>query len=143
MGPELRRGLAEWNGEGETVGGIIVVRSGADTLSTVSRVKERLAGLKAGLPEGIGIEVGYDRTGLIERSVKTLAKTLIEESLIVALVCLIFLFHFRSALVAILSIPVSICFTCGKREGADGCTSFEVPGFRILTYVSNEYYLIH
>jgi Cu(I)/Ag(I) efflux system membrane protein CusA/SilA len=108
IGPELRRGLAEWNGEGETVGGIIVVRWGADTLSTISRVKERLAEMKQGLPEGIEIAVGYDRTGLILRSVKTLAKTLIEESLIVALVCLIFLFHFRSALVAILAIPISI-----------------------------------
>jgi Cu(I)/Ag(I) efflux system membrane protein CusA/SilA len=108
IGPELRRGLAEWNGEGETVGGIIVVRWGADTLSTISRVKQRLAELKQGLPEGIEIEVGYDRTGLIQRSVKTLTKTLIEESLIVALVCLIFLFHFRSSLVAILAIPISI-----------------------------------
>ncbi len=108
IGPELRRGLAEWNGEGETVCGIIVVRWGADTLSTISRVKQRLAELKQGLPQGIEIEVGYDRTGLIQRSVKTLTKTLIEESLIVALVCLIFLFHFRSSLVAILAIPISI-----------------------------------
>jgi Cu(I)/Ag(I) efflux system membrane protein CusA/SilA len=108
IGPELRRGIAEWNGEGETVGGIVVVRSGADTLDTVARVKERMAELEAGLPEGVRVEVGYDRTALIERSVETLVKTLIEESIIVALVCAVFLFHLRSALVAIVSIPVSI-----------------------------------
>jgi Cu(I)/Ag(I) efflux system membrane protein CusA/SilA len=108
IGPEIRRGLAEWNGEGETVGGIIVVRSGADTMETIARVKERLAELQTGLPDDVEISVGYDRTALIERSIKTLTHTLIEESIIVALVCIIFLFHFRSAFVAILSIPVSI-----------------------------------
>jgi Cu(I)/Ag(I) efflux system membrane protein CusA/SilA len=108
IGPEIRRGAAEWNGEGETVGGIVVVRAGADTLSTISRVKERLAELKAGLPPDVKISVAYDRTGLIDRSIATLTHTLIEESIIVALVCLLFLFHFRSALVAIFSIPLSI-----------------------------------
>jgi Cu(I)/Ag(I) efflux system membrane protein CusA/SilA len=108
IGPEIRRGLAEWNGEGETVGGIVVVRYGADTLSTIAAVKERLAELKEGLPEDVEISVGYDRTALIERSIRTLTTTLIEESLIVAVVCIVFLFHFRSALVAILSIPLSI-----------------------------------
>ncbi len=108
VGPEIRRGLADWNGEGETVGGIVVVRSGADTLSTIARVKERLAELEAGLPDDVAISVAYDRTGLIERSVETLTHTLIEESIVVALVCLVFLFHFRSAFVAIVSIPVSI-----------------------------------
>ena len=108
IGPEIRRGLAEWNGEGETVGGIVVVRSGADTLSTIAGVKERLAELEAGLPEDVEISVAYDRTALIERSIATLTRTLIEESIIVGLVCAVFLFHFRSAFVAILSIPVSI-----------------------------------
>ena len=108
IGPEIRRGLADWNGEGETVGGIVVVRWGADTLSTIARVKERLAELEAGLPEEVEISVAYDRTGLIERSIETLTHTLIEESIVVALVCLVFLFHFRSAFVAIVSIPVSI-----------------------------------
>jgi len=108
IGPEIRRGLAEWNGEGETVGGIVVVRSGADTLSTIAAVKEKLAELEKGLPEDVEISVAYDRTALIERSIQTLTHTLIEESLIVALVCIVFLFHFRSALVAILSIPLSI-----------------------------------
>jgi Cu(I)/Ag(I) efflux system membrane protein CusA/SilA len=108
IGPEIRRGIADWNGEGETVGGIVVVRSGANTLETISRVKERLAELKRGLPDDIAISVGYDRTALIHRSIHTLTHTLIEESIIVALVCILFLFHFRSAFVAIFSIPVSI-----------------------------------
>ena len=119
IGPEIRRGLAEWNGEGETVGGIVVVRSGADTLATIARVKERLAELQAGLPDDVEISVGYDRTRLIERAVETLTHTLIEESIIVALVCILFLFHFRSAFVAILSIPVSIllAFVVMKLQG--------------------------
>jgi Cu(I)/Ag(I) efflux system membrane protein CusA/SilA len=108
IGPEIRRGIAEWNGEGETVGGIIVVRAGADTLETIGRVKEKLAELEQGLPEDVEISVAYDRTTLIHRSIETLTHTLIEESIIVALVCIVFLFHFRSALVAIISIPVSI-----------------------------------
>ena len=108
VGPEIRRGLADWNGEGETVGGVVVVRWGADTRSTIEKVKERLAELRKGLPEDVEIEIAYDRTGLIERSVETLTATLIEESIVVSLVCLVFLFHARSALVAILSIPLSI-----------------------------------
>jgi Cu(I)/Ag(I) efflux system membrane protein CusA/SilA len=108
IGPEIRRGLADWNGEGETVAGIVVVRAGADTLETIQRVKAKLAELEAGLPDDVEISVAYDRTDLIERSVETLTHTLIEESIIVALVCVVFLFHFRSALVAIFSIPLSI-----------------------------------
>jgi Cu(I)/Ag(I) efflux system membrane protein CusA/SilA len=108
IGPEIRRGLAEWNGEGETVGGIVVVRWGADTRAVIEGVKERLEELKVGLPEDVEISIAYDRTALIDRAVETLTYTLIEESIVVALVCLVFLFHFRSALVAIISIPVSI-----------------------------------
>ncbi|MCA9756554.1 MAG: efflux RND transporter permease subunit [Candidatus Eisenbacteria bacterium] len=108
IGPEIRRGIADWNGEGETVGGVVVVRSGANTLETISRVKQRLGELKEGLPEDVTISVGYDRTDLIHRSIETLVHTLIEESIIVALVCILFLFHFRSAFVAIFSIPLSI-----------------------------------
>jgi Cu(I)/Ag(I) efflux system membrane protein CusA/SilA len=108
IGPEIRRGVADWNGEGETVGGIVVVRAGADTRSTIAGVKKRLEELEAGLPKDVTLSVAYDRTGLIERSVETLTHTLIEESVIVALVCLLFLFHFRSAFVAIFSIPLSI-----------------------------------
>ena len=108
LGPEIRRGLAEWNGEGETVAGIVVVRSGADTRATLERVKKRLDELAAGFDEGITVEVAYDRTDLIDRAVETLTDTLVEESIVVALVCAIFLFHLRSAFVAIISIPVSI-----------------------------------
>ena len=119
IGPEIRRGLADWNGEGETVGGVVVVRSGADTLQTIARVKERLQELESGLPDDVRISVAYDRTGLIERSIETLTDTLIEESIVVALVCLVFLFHFRSAFVAIVSIPVSIllAFVIMKLQG--------------------------
>jgi Cu(I)/Ag(I) efflux system membrane protein CusA/SilA len=119
IGPEIRRGLADWNGEGETVGGIVVVRYGADTLSTIARVKQKLAELKKGLPGDVQIHVAYDRTALIERSIATLTHTLIEESMIVALVCIVFLFHFRSAMVAILSIPLSIllAFIVMKEQG--------------------------
>lgn len=108
IGPEMRRGLADWNGEGETVGGIVVVRAGADTRGTIERVKERLAELKAGLPDDVVIEVAYDRSRLIDDSVATLTDTLIEELIVVSLVCFVFLFHFRSALVAIVSVPLSI-----------------------------------
>jgi len=119
LGPEIRRGLADWNGEGETVGGVVVVRDGADTLSTIAKVKNRLAELKQGLPDDVEISVAYDRTALIHRSVETLTHTLIEESIIVALVCMLFLFHFRSAFVAILSIPVAILlsFIVMKAQG--------------------------
>ncbi len=108
IGPEIRRGVAEWNGQGETVGGIVVVRAGADVRTTIARVKQRLGQLRAGLPKDVTISVAYDRTGLINRSVETLTHTLVEESIIVALICLLFLFHFRSAFVAIFSIPLSI-----------------------------------
>ncbi|MCG6947505.1 MAG: CusA/CzcA family heavy metal efflux RND transporter [Acidobacteria bacterium] len=119
LGPEIRRGLAEWNGEGETVGGVVVVRYGSDTLSTIARVKERLAELQQGLPDDVEISVAYDRTALIHRSIETLTHTLIEESIIVALVCIVFLFHFRSAFVAIVSIPISIllAFIVMKAQG--------------------------
>lgn len=108
IGPEIRRGLVEWNGEGETVGGVVVVRAGADTLSTIERVRAKLLEMKPGLPADVTISVAYDRTPLIERSIETLTRTLIEESVIVAVVCIFFLFHVRSAFVAILSIPLSI-----------------------------------
>ncbi len=132
IGPEIRRGLADWNGEGETVGGVVVVRYGADTLSTIARVKERLAELKQGLPKDVTISVAYDRTGLINHSVETLTHTLIEESIIVALVCIVFLFHFRSAFVAILSIPISIllAFIVMKLQGV-GANIMSLVGIAI------------
>ena len=119
IGPEIRRGLAEWNGEGETVAGVVVVRAGADTLSTIGRVKEKLAELQHGLPPDVKVSVAYDRTALIHRSIRTLTHTLVEECVIVALVCIVFLFHVRSAFVAIFSIPVSIlmAFIVMKLQG--------------------------
>ncbi|MEE4272130.1 MAG: CusA/CzcA family heavy metal efflux RND transporter [Thermoanaerobaculales bacterium] len=108
VGPELRRGLADWNGIGETVGGIVVVRADADTRTTIDRVRERLAELEKGLPDDVEISIAYDRSGIIDRAVDTLTRTLVEEAFIVALVCAVFLLHFRSALVAIVSIPAAI-----------------------------------
>ncbi len=108
IGPEMRRGLADWDGEGETVGGIIVVRSGADTLQVIKDVKTRLDEVRAGLPDGVEIEVAYDRSSLIERAVESLTDALTQQFAIVALVCILFLVHFRSGLVAIMTLPVGI-----------------------------------
>ncbi len=108
LGPDIRRGLAELNGEGEVVAGIVIVRYGVNVYEVIQRVKTRLDELKAGLPEGVEIVLVYESTGLIERSIETLKEKLIEESVVVALVCLVFLLHLRSALVAILTIPVAI-----------------------------------
>ena len=107
-GPELRRGLAELNGEGEVVAGIVVMRFGENALEVIRHVKAKLEQLEAGLPEGVEIVTVYDRSALIERAVKNLRRTLIEESIIVALVCLAFLFHIRSAFVAILTLPLGV-----------------------------------
>ncbi len=108
LGPELRRGVAELDGQGEVVGGIVVMRHGSNAQETIARVKEKLAALKSGLPAGVEIIETYDRSALINRAVANLKEKLLEESLVVALVCLIFLFHLRSALVAIISLPVGI-----------------------------------
>ncbi|APG27188.1 cation transporter [Syntrophotalea acetylenivorans] len=108
IGPELRRGLAELNGEGETVGGIIVMRFGENALKTIDNVKDKLQELKAGLPEGVEIVPVYDRSGLIQRSVSNLQEKLLEESIVVALVIILFLFHLPSAAVVILALPVAI-----------------------------------
>jgi Cu(I)/Ag(I) efflux system membrane protein CusA/SilA len=108
MGPEMRRGIAEWNGEGETVGGIVVVRYGADTRQVINDVKARLEEIKPGLPEGVEILVAYDRSALIERAVDSLKSALFQQFLIVGLVCVLFLAHFRSGLVAIITLPVGI-----------------------------------
>ncbi len=108
IGPELRRGLVELNGEGEVVGGIIIMRYGENALATIERVREKLDDLKEGLPEGVEIIPVYDRGDLIERAVENLKGKLIEESIVVAIICLIFLMHARSALVAIISLPIGI-----------------------------------
>ncbi|WP_027079904.1 CusA/CzcA family heavy metal efflux RND transporter [Luteimonas mephitis] len=106
--PEERRGLADLDGEGDVVGGIAVARYGENALSVIGGLKEKIAEIGNGLPEGVSIEAVYDRSDLIERAIKTLRNTLLEESLIVALVCLVFLFHARSALVAIVMLPVGV-----------------------------------
>lgn len=108
IGPELRRGLSELNGEGEVVGGIIVMRYGENALKTISGVKKRLAELQKSLPEGVEIVEVYDRSGLIERAIDNLSGKLFEEMAIVTLVCILFLMHFRSAFVAVFTLPVAI-----------------------------------
>jgi Cu(I)/Ag(I) efflux system membrane protein CusA/SilA len=110
IGPELRRGTAELNGKGEAVGGIVIMRYGENALKTIENVKHKLEELKAGLPEGVTIKTVYDRSGLIERAVDTLKEKLIEESIVVALITVLFLFHFSSALVAIITLPLAILF---------------------------------
>jgi copper/silver efflux system protein len=108
IGPEMRRGIGELNGEGEAVGGVVVMRSGKNALQTIEAVKTRLAQLQRGLPEGVEIVPVYDRSGLIERAASNLGIKLLEEFGVVALVCALFLFHLRSALVAIVSLPLGI-----------------------------------
>ena len=108
IGPQMRRGIAELDGEGEVVGGIVVMRSGENALRTIRNVKKRLEELKSSLPEGVEVVPTYDRSKLISNSVHNLRDTLIEEFLIVALVCALFLFHLRSSLVIILSLPIAI-----------------------------------
>lgn len=108
LGPEIRRGVAELNGEGEVVGGVVVMRYGQNALETLHAVKEKLSVLQKTLPEGVEIVPVYDRSKLIEESVKTLTHKLLEEFAVVVLVCALFLFHFRSALVAIVSLPLGI-----------------------------------
>ena len=108
LGPELRRGLAEWNGQGEIVGGVVVMRYGENALALIERIKEKLQALEGGLPEGVVVHTAYDRSTLIHRAIDNLRDKLIEECIIVALVCILFLLHLRSACVAIFTLPVGI-----------------------------------
>jgi copper/silver efflux system protein len=108
VGPEMRRGITDLNGEGEVAGGVIIMRSGKNALDTINAVKSKLVQLKSSLPSGVEIVPTYDRSGLIKRGVENLERTLIEEFLIVALVCLVFLHHLRSAFVAIVSLPLGV-----------------------------------
>jgi len=108
VGPEQRRGALDWNGGGEAVGGIVVMRQGENALEVIRRVKERIASLQRTLPAGVKIETAYDRSALIERSIDTLEGALIEEAIAVALVIVLFLLHLRSALVPILSLPIAV-----------------------------------
>ena len=108
LGPEMRRGIAELDGEGEVVGGVVILRSGKNARETISAVQTKLDELKASLPEGVDIVTTYDRSKLIDSAVENLSHKLIEEFIVVALVCAIFLWHLRSSLVAIVSLPVGI-----------------------------------
>ncbi|MBG6220974.1 Cu(I)/Ag(I) efflux system membrane protein CusA/SilA [Janthinobacterium sp. CG_23.4] len=108
IGPEMRRGIAELNGEGEVAGGVIIMRSGKNALETIDAVKIKLEKLKASLPPGVEIVPTYDRSSLIKRAVSNLKEKLIEEFIVVAVVCALFLFHLRSALVAIITLPIGI-----------------------------------
>ena len=108
FGPDIRQGAADWQGEGETVGGIIVMRDGMNALTVIDGVKAKLAEIKPSLPPGVEIVAGYDRSGLIHASIDTLQRDLLEEAVIVSLVIVVFLFHFRSAFVPILTLPIAV-----------------------------------
>ncbi len=108
LGPDMRRGIAEWNGEGETVGGIVVVRYGANARQVIADVKKALDQAMKGLPDDISYEVAYDRSTLIDRAVGTLNRTLVEESIVVALVIILFLLHIRTAAIPILILPIAV-----------------------------------
>jgi len=108
FGPDIREGVAEWQGEGETVGGIVVMRDGMNALAVIDGVKKKLAEVKPSLPPGVEVVSGYDRSGLIHASIQTLQRDLLEEAAIVSVVIIIFLFHFRSALIPILTLPIAV-----------------------------------
>lgn len=108
FGPDIREGVAEWNGDGETVGGIVVMRQGMNALDVINGVKAKLRQIAPSLPPGVEILPAYDRSGLIQASIQTLQRDLLEEAIIVSLVIIVFLFHFRSALIAILALPIAV-----------------------------------
>jgi len=108
LGPEMRRGIIELNGQGEAVGGIVVMRYGQNAMQTIAGIKEKLAQLKSSLPAGVQVVETYNRSSLIQRAIDTLQDKLIEEFIIVSLICIAFLFHFRSSLVIIISLPIGI-----------------------------------
>jgi len=111
FGPDIRRGLLEWNGEGEAVGGIVVMRYGENALDVIERVKKKFTELKPSFPEGVELTIAYDRSGLITRSIETLKHALTEEAIVVSVVIMLFLLHFRSSLLPILSLPISVALS--------------------------------
>lgn len=108
LGPDIREGVAEWQGEGETVAGIVVMRDGMNALTVINGVKKKLSEIKSSLPAGVEVVSGYDRSGLIRASIETLQRDLLEEAIIVSVVIIIFLFHFRSAFIPILTLPIAV-----------------------------------
>src|SRR5262249_10507405 len=121
LGPEMRRGISELNGEGEVAGGVIVMRSGKNALATIDAVRAKLKALASGLPPGVELVPTYDRSGLITRAIENLTHKLIEEFIVVAVVCALFLVHLRSAFVAIVSLPLGIlaAFTVMLYQGVN------------------------
>ncbi len=111
FGPDIRRGVAEWQGEGESVAGIVVMRDGMNALNVINGVKRKLAEIGPSLPPGVEVAAGYDRSGLIQASIETLQRDLLEEAIIVSLVIIAFLFHFRSALIPIITLPIALLAT--------------------------------
>jgi len=108
FGPDIREGVAEWQGQGETVGGIVVMRDGMNALTVINCIKDKLKEIKPSLPTGVDVVPGYDRSGLIHASIETLQRDLLEEAIIVSIVIVVFLFHFRSALIPILTLPIAV-----------------------------------
>jgi Cu(I)/Ag(I) efflux system membrane protein CusA/SilA len=132
LNPDVRRGVADLNGRGDAVGGIVVMRFGENALTTIEAVKAKLASIEQGLPPGVVVRAVYDRSELIHRSIKTLKEKLIEETIVVALVCLIFLFHLRSALVAIITLPIGILLAfIGMRSQGVGADIMSLGGIAI------------
>lgn len=132
VGPAVRRGITDLDGRGDAVGGIVVMRSGENALATIERVKAKLASVQSGLPPGVVVRTVYDRSSLITRAIENLRGKLLEESMIVALVCVIFLFHARSALVAILTLPVGILMAfLGMRVAGVGADIMSLGGIAI------------
>jgi copper/silver efflux system protein len=111
FGPEIRRGILEWDGEGEAVGGIVVMRFGENALEVIERVKKKIEDLRPGMPDGVEIAVAYDRSALIERSIDTLKRALVEEAITVSVVIVLFLLHVRSSLLPILSLPIAVALS--------------------------------
>lgn len=132
VGPAVRRGITDLDGRGDAVGGIVVMRSGENALATIARVKEKLAAVQGGLPPGVVVHTVYDRSALIERAVATLRDTLVEEFVIVALICVLFLLHVRSALVAAITLPVSVLIAfIGLRALGVGADIMSLGGIAI------------
>jgi Cu(I)/Ag(I) efflux system membrane protein CusA/SilA len=111
FGPDIRRGLLEWNGEGEAVGAVVVTRYGENALDVIGRIKKKVEELKPSFPDGVELTIAYDRSGLIERSVDTLRHALTEEAIVVSIVIMLFLLHFRSSMLPILSLPISVALS--------------------------------
>ena len=141
MAPDERRGLSELNGEGEVVSGIAMSRFGQNALEVIHNLKAKVTEISAGLPEGVTIQAVYDRSDLIHRAIANLQRTLLEESLIVAAVCVIFLMHMRSALVAILMLPVGALLGClhiARHALCDGIDQTLWPADLVAAVVADE-----